>query len=119
MIEIVREMIVKPEAQGQLELVYGPGGAWSKLFGQSSGFRGATLLQDLHNPQRYLVFDLWDSEDQQAQALRDRADEYAKLNADLDQWTASRVELGVFRMRAEATVRPRGKASRRNRGSLQ
>lgn len=117
MIEIVWEMIVKQEAQGQLELMYGPGGAWSKLFGKSPGFRGTTVLNDTHNPRRYLVIDLWDSADQQAQALRERADAYAELNADLEGWTESRVELGTFRVRAEATVRPHGKPSRRNRRS--
>ncbi len=117
MIEIVWEMIVRPEAQGQFELVFGPGGAWGRLFGPSPGFRGTTLLQDTHNPRRYLVIDLWDTEVQQAQALRDHADDYAKLTGDLEGWTESRTEVGVFRIRAEATVRPRAKTSQRNRRS--
>lgn len=117
MIEIVREIIVRQEAQGQFELVYGPGGAWSKLFGKSPGFRGTTVLKDTNNPRRYLIIDLWDTEVQQEQALSECADEYSKLNADLEDWIESRIEVGVFRVRAEATVRPRGKTSRRNRGS--
>ena len=113
MIEIVWEFIVKPEAQGQFELVYGPGGAWGKLFGKTPGFRGTTMLNDTQNPRRYLIIDLWDAEDQQEQALTEHADEYAKLNADLEGWTEVRAKVGVFRVRAEATVRPRGKTSRR------
>lgn len=115
MIEIVWEITVQPDAQGQLELVFGPGGAWSKLFGGSPGFRGATLLHDMHHPRRYLVIDLWDTDDQREQALADCAADYATLEADLERWIESRSELGVFRVRAEATVRPRGKPSRRNR----
>ncbi|MBN2303061.1 MAG: antibiotic biosynthesis monooxygenase [Anaerolineae bacterium] len=118
MIEIVWEILVKQEAQGQFELMYGPGGAWSKLFSESPGFRGTTMLHDTHNPQRYLIFDLWDTEDQREQALREHVDTYAKLQADLERWTESRVEVGVFRMRAEATVRPRGKPGQRTRRSV-
>lgn len=115
MIEMVWEMIVRPEAQGQFELVFGPGGAWGRLFGTSPGFRGTTLLHDTHDPRRYLVIDLWDTEVQQAQALRDNADGYSKLTADLEGWTESRTDVGVFRVRAEATVRPRGKTARSSR----
>lgn len=107
MIQIVWEVIVKQDVQGQFELVYGPGGAWSKLFGKSPGFRGTTLIQDTHDPRRYLIFDIWDTETQQEQALSDRADDYAKLQADLEDWAELRRQIGVFRMRAEATVRAR------------
>jgi heme-degrading monooxygenase HmoA len=117
MIQIVWEIVVKPDAQGQFELVYGPGGAWSKLFGKSPGFRGTTMLHDTNNPRRYLIFDIWDTADQHAQAMSECADDYAKLNADLENWTESKVEVGVFRVRAEAMVRPRGKISHRNRRS--
>jgi len=112
MIEIVREIIVRQETQAQFELVYGPGGVWSKLFDKSPGFRGTTVLNDTKNLRRYLIVDLWDTQAQQEQALRECADEYAKLMTDLEDWAESRVELGVFRIRAEATVRP---FSRRNR----
>jgi heme-degrading monooxygenase HmoA len=119
MIEIVWEMIVRQEAQGQFELVYGPGGAWGKLFGKIPGYRGTSMLNDIHNPRRYLIIDLWDSQVQQEQALSEYADEYSRLNADLEDWTEFRVEVGVFRIRAEAAVRPRGKTSRRSRRSSQ
>lgn len=115
MIQVVQQIIVRPEVQGQFELVYGPGGAWSRLFGQSPGFRGTTMLHDMNHPRRYLIFDLWDSEAQHQQALNDCAEQYARLKTDLDDWAESRQELGVFRMRAEATVRPRGKPGGRGR----
>ncbi|WP_119065792.1 hypothetical protein [Aggregatilinea lenta] len=117
MIEVVWEILVKQKGQGKLELVYGPGGAWSKLIGKSPGFRGTTVLHDTHNGQRYLIIDLWDTELQQEQALSEHAEGYARLNTDLENWTESRLELGVFRVRAEATVRPHGNPSRRSRGT--
>ena len=118
MIEIVREIVLKGEFQGQFELVYGPGGAWSKLFAKSPGFRGTTVLRDVINPRRYFTIDLWDSEDQRAQALVKHQAEYANLEATFDKWAVSNTDLGTFSVRAQATVRPRGKSGKsKTRGS--
>ena len=115
MIEMIWEFTVKEEARGRFELAYGPGGAWSNLFAEAPGFRGTTLLRDTGNPRRYLAVDLWDAEAQRAQALAARAEDYAALEAALRDWSASRSEVGVFRVQAEATVRPRGRTQRRSR----
>ena len=65
MIEIIWEYIVKEEFRGQFELAYGPGGAWSKLFANSPGFRGTTILRDTAVPHPHdLTIDLWDTLDQ-------------------------------------------------------
>jgi heme-degrading monooxygenase HmoA len=112
MIEIIWEFVVKEEARGQFELAYGPGGAWSKLFARSSGFRGTTLLRDTKNPQRYLTIDLWDTAAQREQVLAERKPEYANLDAAFADWTESKTEVGIFRVQAEATVHPRGRARR-------
>jgi heme-degrading monooxygenase HmoA len=116
MIEIVWEFIVKEEARGQFELAYGPGGAWSKLFARCPGFRGTTLLRDTKNPRRYLTIDLWDTEAQREQMLAERKEEYTKLDAAFAGWTESKAEVGIFRVQAEATVYPRGRARRREAG---
>lgn len=115
MIELVWEIVVKAEAQRQFELVYGPGGAWSKLFSKAPGFRGTTMLNDIQNPHRYLIVDVWDSAAQHEQALRDNAGDYARLEANLTAWVDSRTEVGVFRVRSEGAVRPMGSAGRRGR----
>jgi heme-degrading monooxygenase HmoA len=112
MIEIVWEFVVKDEARGRFELAYGPGGAWDKLFSQSPGFRGITLLRDTRNPRHYLTFDLWDSAAHHEQALAEHAEEYARLDATFADWTESEAEVGVFVMLAGATVRPRPGAGR-------
>jgi heme-degrading monooxygenase HmoA len=115
MVEFVWEFIVKEQARGQFELSYGPGGAWSKLFAQCTGFRGTTLLRDTKDPRRYLAIDLWDTEAQREQALAEHMDEFADLLAAMTEWTESTSEVGSFRILAEATVRPRGKQCRRGR----
>ena len=116
MIEIVREFVLKEEARGQFELAYGPGGAWSNLFARCPGFRGTTLLRDTTNPRRYLTIDLWDTAAQWDQMLAEHKAEYATLDAVFADWSESRTEVGVFRVQAEATVYPRGRARRNKAG---
>ncbi len=115
MVEIVWVFVVKEAARGRFELAYGPGGAWSKLFARDPGFRGITLLRDTENPRRYLLIELWETAAQRAQALAERRAGHADLAAALSDWTESQTEVGVFRVLAEATVRPPGRAGRRDR----
>jgi heme-degrading monooxygenase HmoA len=114
--EIVWEFVVKEEARGQFELAYGPGGMWSKLCARSPGFRGITVLHDTRNPRRYLTIEIWDTEDQREQMLAEREAEYANLEAALGEWIESRTDMGIFTLRAEATVRPRGGTRRSKAG---
>jgi len=116
MIEIIWEFVVKEEARGQFELAYGPGGAWSKLFARCPGFRGTTLLRDTKNPRRYLTIEFWDTGTQREQMLAERKAEYSNLDAAFADWTESKTEVGIFRVLAEATVRPRGRARRSKAG---
>jgi heme-degrading monooxygenase HmoA len=117
MVEIIWEFVVKEGARGQFELAYGPGGAWSKLFARSEGFRGITLLRDVGNPRRYLAVDVWDTEAQREQVLDEQKAEYSSLDASLADWTESRTEVGTFTMRAEAAVRPHSTAGRVRSGA--
>jgi heme-degrading monooxygenase HmoA len=116
MVEIVWEFVVKEEARGQFELAFGPGGAWSNLFGRYPGFRGTTLLRDTENPRRYLLIDLWETGAQREQVLAERQAEYSNLEAAFAEWTEARTEVGIFSVLAEATVRPRGRAGRTKAG---
>lgn len=110
MVEVVWEFVVKEKFRGQFELAYGPGGAWSRLFGRCPGFRGTTLLRDTQDQRRYLLIDLWETAEQREQALSERKTEYADLDASFAEWTESRTMIGIFRVLAEATVRPYGRA---------
>jgi heme-degrading monooxygenase HmoA len=116
MIEVVWEYVVKEEAQGYFELAFGPGGAWSKLFGRSAGFRGSTLLREVNDTRRYLLIDVWDTQAQREQALQEQHEVYANVEAGFGEWTESRREVGVFQLQAEGTVRPAGKPRGRRPG---
>ena len=118
MIEVVCEFVIKEEARGQFELAYGPGGLWSKLYAQRAGFRGTTLMRDMKNPGRYLTVDLWDTEAQRDQTLSECKTEYSYLEATLADWSESKTEVGIFRVLAEGTVRPRGKTRPSKSGKL-
>ena len=117
MVEIVCEYLVREQSRGQFELAFGPGGAWSKLFSRSPGFRGTTVMRDTNDPRRYLTIEVWDSGDQRDQALVAGQDGYAGLLAAIDEWTETRNELGTFSVLTQAGVRPisRGGRSRRSR----
>jgi hypothetical protein len=116
MIEIVWECVVKEASRGQLGLAFGPGGAWSNLFAGRVGFHGTTVLRDTENPLRHLIIDIWDSLAQWEQTLSRSSEEYSRLEATFAGWTESRQKLGVFQVRSEASVRPRGRAGRSSRG---
>lgn len=116
MVEVIREFVVKEEARGRFELAYGPGGAWSKLSAGCPGFRGTTVLRDTENPRRYLTIDLWDTAPQREQAQGESKTVYADLDAALGELTESTTDVGTFRVLAEATVRPLGRAARSRAG---
>lgn len=127
MIEMVTEYVVKADARGWFELAYGPGGAWSEMTDGCEGFRGTTVLRDEEDPRRYLTVDLWTSEDAWEVAVAEHEEAYAALQADFDEWLDSMVRVGIFRVLAQATVRPwgrtqpgstRGSGRRGRRGTL-
>lgn len=107
MIEYMREYVVRQEQRGQFELAFGPGGAWSRLFARSPGFRGTTLLRDQGDLVHYLMIEIWDSPAHREQALAARQADYEALLATLSEWVQSQRDLGAFRLLAQTTVRPR------------
>lgn len=116
MIEIVSEFIIKPEAQAEFELSYGPGGGWSRLFARQPGFRGMSVLRETANRQRYLVMEVWETAEDRSRALAASAGEYTALASRLDEWVEAANRLGVFRLLAEASVRPHPSAGRAKTG---
>ncbi|HMK07738.1 MAG TPA: antibiotic biosynthesis monooxygenase [Anaerolineales bacterium] len=116
MIQIVWQYEVKEGCRSAFELAYGPGGAWSSLFGKCPGFRGTALLRDTSNPCRYLAVDSWDNEEDRQAMLAENREEHSALDSSFREWTESETRLGVFRLLAEATVRPGGNARHRVHG---
>ena len=119
MIQIVWQYEVKEAFRAKFELAYGPGGAWSRILGSSPGYRGTVLLRDAHHPHRYLSIENWDAEEELQAFREDHRDECSSMDATFKEWTDAGVRIGVFKLLAEATVRPRtgkGRAGARPRG---
>lgn len=106
MIERVYQFLVKDDARAQFELALGPGGAWSKPRAEAQGFRGTTLLRDTENASRFLVIDVWDSEQTRAAAEAEFAVALASLSEILTATCAQQSVLGTFELRAQGHVRP-------------
>ena len=107
LVQIICEFLVKEGARQKFVLVFGPGGVWSSLFSNAPGFWGTILLCDEDNSSRYLVIETWKSIAQRKQFLDDHADACLELDDRLAQLIEHKTDLGVFRVLAEATVRPR------------
>jgi heme-degrading monooxygenase HmoA len=109
LIQVVWEFVVREKAEQRFMLVFGPGGAWSRAFCDAPGYRGTTLLCDISDSRRFLVFDLWDSAPAREEYLGKHPDGASQLDVALAELVERKTELGVFHMRADATVRARPK----------
>ena len=58
---IVWEYEVRADRLGAFEALYGPAGAWARLFGQADEYRGTDLYRDTTRPTRYVTIDRWTS----------------------------------------------------------
>jgi len=76
--------------------LYGPEGAWVRLFRQAPGYLGTELYRDRDDGDRYLSIDRWESEE----AFRDFrsrfAEEFERLDSDGEQLTLEETPLGEF-----------------------
>ncbi len=112
MIQFVQEFVVKKDARGEFELLFGPGGAWSRRLAHCPGFRGTILLRDTEDPRRYLAIELWEEEGRRERSLAEQQADTFDLADAVAMCTESRRELGSFRLLAEATVRAQGRRRR-------
>lgn len=60
---------------------YGPAGPWEALFRQAHGFRGTEVFRRTAAPGRYLTLDRWESRSAYERFRRERASDYAALDA--------------------------------------
>lgn len=60
---------------------YGPAGPWEALFRQAQGFRGTEVFRRTAAPARFLTLDCWMSRGAYEAFRRERATDYAALDA--------------------------------------
>lgn len=96
MIYIVWRFTAKADRIADFEHHYDSEGAWSKLFRRSAGFHGTTLLRDSTVPNRYLLWDTWDSLSSFERFKHDHSADYAALDKECEALTEEETRLGVF-----------------------
>ena len=97
MIYIVWRFTAKPALIAEFERHYASEGSWAKLFRRSTGFRGTTLLRDSTAPNRYLLWDCWDSLASFERFKQEHGGDYAALDTQCEALTDEEVKIGVFK----------------------
>ena len=124
MLHIVWEFVVKKGAVEEFERIYGPDGAWARIFAGYPGFVGTTLLRDEETPRRYLTIDVWETDGHRRRMLTQEKARYADLDEALADLTESEDEIGNFESVGQDAglqstrvrrARTRGRPSRRTR----
>ena len=96
MYAIVWEFRARPGQETAFEQVYGPEGAWARLFARGAGFLGTELLGDADERGRYLTIDRWTSR-AAFEAFRQRWDEeYRALDGQCAAMRLHETPLGSF-----------------------
>jgi len=95
-IYIVWRFTAKPARVADFERHYGSEGSWAQLFRGSPGYHGTTLLRDSAAPNRYLLWDCWDSLASFENFKRDHGADYTALDKECEALTDEEIKLGVF-----------------------
>jgi len=90
------EFEIKPKARAQFEEIYGPEGAWARLFRTSPEFHGTKLIRDLIRPGRYFTLDYWSSRGAFHSFKQAHAAEYATLDKQCESLTEHEAIVGEF-----------------------
>jgi heme-degrading monooxygenase HmoA len=78
------------------EEVYGANGSWAAFFRGGAGYVGTELLQDIEQPDRYLVVDRWESRDAYNRFVEDHREEYMRRVDETAFLYRQELRLGTF-----------------------
>lgn len=77
--------------------LYGPGGAWARLFRRADGYLGTDLYRDRNDGDRYVTIDRWESEEAFRRFRTTFADRFERLDRKGERLTLDETFLGEFR----------------------
>ena len=87
---------VSPQRADHFRRLYGPEGAWVRLFRQAPGYVDTHLYRDRNDGDRYVTIDQWESEEA-FMGFRVRfAKEFERLDKDGEHLTLEETPLGEF-----------------------
>lgn len=90
------EFEVKRGCEEFFESLYGPEGAWARLFRRDPRYHGTRLLRDAARGRVYLTLDFWESREAHEEFARAHAGDYQALDRECELLTARETRIGVF-----------------------
>jgi heme-degrading monooxygenase HmoA len=93
---IVWEFTVREQHIQQFISAYSSDGDWANLFRRAEGFLGTQLLRSSVEPNTFLTIDRWESVASFETFKKRFGTEYKKLDAQMESYTSSEREVGVF-----------------------
>jgi heme-degrading monooxygenase HmoA len=90
---IVWQFVAKSGFEGEFEAAYGPRGRWAQFFRAGDGYLGTELWRGSAS---WITVDRWRSESEYQQFRRDRLDEYAALDREMERLTERETQVGTF-----------------------
>jgi heme-degrading monooxygenase HmoA len=75
---------------------YGPEGEWAQFFRQGQGYIGTELLNDVEEPERFLVIDRWESIEAYNGFIAERQEEYLRRSDETRFYYVQELRFGTF-----------------------
>jgi len=102
MFVILWEYEVKSECEESFAKVYGPEGAWVRLFRVDPCYKETRLWRETFRSGTYITMDYWESEEAYTEFKDAHATEYAAIDRETEKLTVRESYLGAFAMDAGA-----------------
>lgn len=87
---------VRDGCEWDFEALYGPDGAWVRLFRKSADYLGTDLLHDRKVTRRYVTVDRWESEQAHREFVTAHKQEFSALDRKGEQLTTQETHIGDF-----------------------
>jgi heme-degrading monooxygenase HmoA len=95
---VLWEFKVKPGCQKRFEKVYGPEGAWARLFQTNPHYHQTRLLHDSFHPAVYFTLDFWDSRESYEEFMLAHGAEYQAIDSAGEEWTIRERLIGQYQL---------------------
>jgi heme-degrading monooxygenase HmoA len=96
MYHIVWEYEVRADRLAEFEALYGPAGAWSRLFRPAGGYIGTELYRDTVRPTHFVSLDRWTSHEAFEAYLPTVGEAYRQLDEEGSALTTEESRVGAF-----------------------
>lgn len=93
---VVWEFWVRVGEVERFEGIYGPQGAWARLFVSDPAYNGTRLVRDAKESRRYLTLDFWASREAYEAFREKHSAQYRAIDLDCESLTESEKEIGCF-----------------------